>query len=59
MRKMKFFGLLLSFFLLIGTGIGLSAAFGDITVKLTYNVDNVDIKQADQHPTDSTNIRGS
>jgi uncharacterized repeat protein (TIGR02543 family) len=47
MRKMKFFGLLLSFFLLIGTGIGLSAAFGDITVKLTYNVDNVDIKQAD------------
>ena len=45
MRKMIFFGLLLSFLLLIGTGIGLSAALGDVTVKLTYNVDNVNEEQ--------------
>lgn len=42
MRKTKFFGLLLTFFLLIGISVGVSAAFGDVNVTVTYNVDLVD-----------------
>ena len=42
MRKTKFFGLLLTFFLLIGISVGVSAAFGEVNVTVSYNVDLVD-----------------
>lgn len=42
MRKTKFFGLLLTFFLLIGISVGISAAFGEVNVTVSYNVDLVD-----------------
>jgi len=42
MRKTKFFGLVLTFFLLIGISVGVSAAFGEVNVTVTYNVDLVD-----------------
>lgn len=45
MRKMKFFGVLLTLFLFIGTSIGLSAAIGEVTITVTHNVSTVDESQ--------------
>lgn len=45
MRKMKFFGVLLTLFLFIGTSIGLSAALGEVTITVTHNVSTVDESQ--------------